>query len=54
MSYLVLALLLITVGVGVAALAAMITKKEPFYGVVGLVTICCPSAILALVYTAVA
>ena len=54
MSYLVLALLLVCVLTGIGGLAAMVVKKEPFYGAVGLFVICCPSAVLALVYTAVA
>ncbi|WP_154697877.1 hypothetical protein [Lentzea guizhouensis] len=54
MSYLVLVLLLASVLAGTGGLAAMVVKKEPFYGAVGLFVICCPSSILALVYAAVA
>ncbi|MFD4637753.1 hypothetical protein ACFWN2_10595 [Lentzea sp. NPDC058436] len=54
MSYVVLVLLIASVAAGVGALVAMVQKKEPFYGVVGLVTICVPSSLLAFVYIAVA
>ncbi|MGW6443301.1 hypothetical protein [Lentzea sp. NPDC055074] len=54
MSYVVLVLLVASVLIGVGALAAMVQKKEPFYGVVGLVTICVPSSLLAFLYIAVA
>ena len=54
MSYVVLVLLVASVLAGLGALAAMVRKKEPFYGVVGLVTICVPSSLLAFLYLAVA
>ncbi|MDX3658796.1 hypothetical protein PV646_15930 [Streptomyces sp. ID05-26A] len=54
MSYVVLVLLIASIAIGIAALAAMVQKKEPFYGVVGLVTICVPSSLLAFLYIAVA
>jgi hypothetical protein len=54
MSYVVLVLLVASVLAGVGAMGAMVRKKEPFYGVVGLVTICVPSSLLAFLYVAVA
>ncbi|WP_394619915.1 hypothetical protein JNUCC0626_12670 [Lentzea sp. JNUCC 0626] len=54
MSYVVLVLLVLSVIFGVGALVAMVQRKEPFYGVVGLVTICVPSSLLAFLYIAVA
>ncbi|MCX2948655.1 hypothetical protein [Lentzea sp. NEAU-D7] len=54
MSYVVLLLFVASVLAGVGALGAMVFKKEPFYGVVGLVTICVPSSLLAFLYLAVA
>lgn len=54
MSYVVLVLLIASIAIGLGALAAMVRKKEPFYGVVGLVTICVPSSLLAFLYIAVA
>jgi hypothetical protein len=54
MSIVVLVLLLASIIAGVGAIAAMVMKKEPFYGVVGLVTICVPSSLLAFAYLAVA
>ncbi|WP_434443662.1 hypothetical protein [Lentzea sp. E54] len=54
MSYVVLVLLIASVLFGVGALAAMVWRKESFYGVIGLVTICVPSSLLAFAYLAVA
>ncbi|MET9230331.1 hypothetical protein [Lentzea sp. NPDC003310] len=54
MSYVVLVLLIASVLVAFGAMTAMVRKKEPFYGVVGLVTICVPSSLLAFLYLAVA
>jgi hypothetical protein len=54
MSYVVLVLLIASVLVGVGAIGAMLQRKEPFYGVVGLVTICVPTSLLAFLYLAVA
>lgn len=54
MSIVVLVLLLASIIVAIGAMGAMVTKKEPFYGVVGLVTICVPSSLLAFLYLAVA
>lgn len=54
MSIVVLVLLLASIITGVGATAAMVMKKEPFYGVVGLVTICVPSSLLAFAYLVVA
>ncbi|WP_157528538.1 hypothetical protein [Nocardia sp. NRRL S-836] len=54
MSYVVLVLLLASVLAGIGGLAAMVVKKEPFYGAAGLFVICCPSAVLAVAYVAVA
>ncbi|MGI5500289.1 hypothetical protein [Lentzea sp. CA-135723] len=54
MSYVVLLLLVASVIAGVGSLVAMVQKKEPFYGVIGLVTICVPSSLLAFLYIAVA
>ena len=53
MSYVVFVLLIASVVIGVGALSAMVQKKEPFYGVIGLVTICVPSSLLAFLYIAV-
>ncbi|MEV6235162.1 hypothetical protein [Lentzea sp. NPDC051838] len=54
MSIVVLVLLLASVLFGIGALGAMVVRKEPFYGVVGLLTICIPSSLLAFAYVAVA
>lgn len=54
MSIVVLVLLLASIITGVGALGAMVVRKEPFYGVVGLLTICVPSSLLAFTYIAVA
>ncbi|SMC77568.1 hypothetical protein [Lentzea albidocapillata] len=54
MSYVVLVLFVASVLVGIGALGAMLKRKEPFYGVVGLVIICVPSSLLAFFYLAVA
>lgn len=54
MSIAVMVLLIASMLAGVGALAAMVTKKDSFYGVVGLVTICVPSSLLAFLYIAVA
>jgi len=54
MSIAVLVLLIASMLAGVGALAVMVTRKDPFYGVVGLVTICVPSSLLAFLYLAVA
>ena len=54
MSIVVLVLLLVSLIAGVGALGAMVVRKEPFYGVVGLLTICVPSSLLAFTYIAVA
>ncbi|NGY64537.1 hypothetical protein G7043_37060 [Lentzea sp. NEAU-D13] len=54
MSIVVMVLLAASVITGVGAIGAMVLKKEPFYGVVGLVTICVPSSLLAFAYIAVA
>ncbi|SEQ15927.1 hypothetical protein [Lentzea albida] len=54
MSHVVLLLLIASVAVGIGAMAAMVRKKEPFYGVIGIVTICVPSSLLAFLYIAVA
>jgi hypothetical protein len=52
MSYVVLLLLIASVVIGVGAMVAMVQKKEPFYGVIGIVTICVPSSLLAFLYIA--
>ncbi|GGN29729.1 hypothetical protein GCM10011609_86950 [Lentzea pudingi] len=54
MSVVVLVLLLAVVVAGIGALTAMVMKKEPFYGAVGLFIICGPSSLLAVLYLAVA
>ncbi len=54
MSYVVLVLLLVSVLAGTGGLAAMVVKKEPFYGAAGLFVICCPTSVLALTYVALA
>ncbi|WP_156212993.1 hypothetical protein [Lentzea aerocolonigenes] len=54
MSIVVLVLLLASLIFGLGALGAMVMRKEPFYGVVGLVTLCVPSSLLAFAYIAVA
>ncbi|MGW4209158.1 hypothetical protein ACWEIJ_14315 [Lentzea sp. NPDC004789] len=54
MSILVMVLLVASVVFGAGALGAMVVRKEPFYGVIGLVTICLPSTLLAFAYMAVA
>ncbi|WP_329791374.1 hypothetical protein V1227_05525 [Lentzea sp. DG1S-22] len=54
MSVVVLVLLLAVVMTALGVTAAMVVKKEPFYGVVGLFIICGPSSLLAVLYLAVA
>ncbi|MFS8097238.1 hypothetical protein LFM09_08850 [Lentzea alba] len=54
MSVVVLVLLAASVIAGVGAIAAMLVKKEPFYGVVGLCIVCLPSSLLAFLYLTVA
>jgi hypothetical protein len=54
MSIVVLVLLLASILTAVGALGVMVAKREPFYGVVGLLTICLPSSLLAVVYVTIA
>ncbi len=35
---------------GIGGLVTMLVKKEPFYGAVGLFVLCCPSAVMAVLY----
>ena len=53
MSVVVLVLLLGTIVAAIGALTAMVVKKEPFYGAVGIFIICCPTSLLAVLYLAV-
>lgn len=54
MSIVAAVLLVASVLFGIGAFAGMVTRKEPFYGVVGLVTLCLPTSLLAFLYLAVA
>ncbi|SDG56216.1 hypothetical protein SAMN05216553_10986 [Lentzea fradiae] len=54
MSIVAAVLLAASVLFGIGALAWMVAKKEPFYGVVGLVTLCVPSSLFAVLYLTLA
>lgn len=50
MSVAVLVLLFAVVAAAVGLMAWMLVRKEPFYGVLGLLVLCCPSPLLAAAY----
>jgi len=50
LSVVVAVLFLATILSGVGGLVAMVVKKEPFYGAAGLFVLCCPSAVMAVLY----
>ncbi|MFD5828173.1 hypothetical protein [Lentzea sp. NPDC060358] len=54
MSIVAAVLLVASILFALAAFVGMVQRKDPFYGVVGLVTLCVPSSMLAFAYLVVA